>query len=205
MEFPVDPSRYIAFLSAFSALAAAPGPANLFALATGLKKGRGALFWSITGITVATFIWYTAAALGLATLTQTYHEIFSTLRYIGAVYLAWLGICALRADFSNTQPVKNVERSSLHQGFFVQITSPKVLLFFTAVLPAFLDMQRPLMAQLFIFGATSMGMDVISMTLYGLGGTTLSRHFQDARFRRVFALAVGILLMTAAALIIVER
>jgi threonine/homoserine/homoserine lactone efflux protein len=93
-------------------------------------------------------------------------------------------------------------RSAFRDGFAVQIANPKILLFFTAVLPPFIDIQRSLAPQLLMFGAATIGMDLISMSSYGLGGAALSSRMNEPGFRKGFAIAVGVLLITAAALIV---
>jgi threonine/homoserine/homoserine lactone efflux protein len=84
----------------------------------------------------------------------------------------------------------------------VQLSNPKALLFFTAVLPPFLDIARPLPSQLAMFAAATIGMDVIAMSAYGLGGAALSEKMSEPRFRRAFSWFVGVLLITASILIV---
>ena len=84
----------------------------------------------------------------------------------------------------------------------VQIANPKMLLFFSAVLPPFLDVKRPLVPQLIMFACATIGMDLISMSSYGLGGAALSTRMNEPGFRRGFAILVGVLLITAAILIV---
>lgn len=84
----------------------------------------------------------------------------------------------------------------------MQIANPKALLFFTAVLPPFIDTSRPLAAQLAMFAAATIGMDVVSMSAYGLGGAALSARMSRPGFRRGFSLAVGLLLIATAGLIL---
>ena len=69
----------------------------------------------------------------------------------------------------------------------MQISNPKAILFFTAVLPPFLDPHRPLALQLACFACGTIGFDVISMSAYGLGGAALARKMAQPRFRRVTA------------------
>ena len=91
-------------------------------------------------------------------------------------------------------------RSAFVDGFAVQISNPKAVLFFTAVLPPFLDPHRPLPAQLAAFAMATIGFDVISMSAYGLGGAALAAKMNEPRFRRGFQIGVGVLLISAATL-----
>ncbi|MDP3854541.1 LysE family translocator [Phenylobacterium sp.] len=204
MDLPVDPARYATFLGVMAVMAVTPGPANLFAIATGAQKGPAAALTGVVGMNSATLVWFAAAALGLGALILAFPQVFLLLAYAGAAYIAWLGIKALRGAFkSDAEPEHGAfkqGKSALLDGFTVQITNPKAVLFFTAVLPPFLDPQRPLPAQLAAFAVATIGMDVLAMSAYGLGGAALAMQMSEPRFRRGFSFVVGLLLLTAAVL-----
>ena len=63
--WPVDPSLYLAFLAVMAVMAITPGPANLFAVAVGASRGRGAVLAAVAGMNTATLVWFGAAAVGL--------------------------------------------------------------------------------------------------------------------------------------------
>lgn len=206
MSLPVDPARYAAFLVAMFVMAITPGPANLFAIATGMQKGKAAALVGVAGMNLATLTWFAAAALGLGALILAFPAAFHWLAIAGALYVVWLGVRAIRSGMRNEAGPDHVfirpGKSAFRDGFTVQIANPKALLFFTAVLPPFLDTSRPLVAQLAMFAAATIGMDVIAMSAYGLGGAALSAKMAQPRFRRGFSFAVGALLITAAVLIL---
>jgi threonine/homoserine/homoserine lactone efflux protein len=189
-------------------MAITPGPANLFAIATGMQKGKGAALLGVAGMNTATLVWFAAAALGLATLIATFPKAFHILAYAGAAYLVWLGLKSILSGLKAAEGEHGADRqfrmgrSAFRDGFAVQIANPKILLFFTAVLPPFVDVQRPLVPQLVMFAAATIGMDLISMSAYGLGGAALSSRMNEPGFRKGFAIFVGVLLITAAALIV---
>ena len=208
MTLPVDPARYSAFLVTMFVMAITPGPANLFAIATGMQKGKGAALLGVAGMNTATLAWFAAAALGLATLIAAFPKAFHMLAYAGAAYLVWLGIKSILSGVKDkggegeAHRAFKMGRSAFRDGFAVQIANPKILLFFGAVLPPFIDVHRPLAPQLLMFAAATIGMDVISMTSYGLSGAALASRMNEPGFRRGFAVLVGVLLITAAVLII---
>jgi threonine/homoserine/homoserine lactone efflux protein len=206
MSLPVDPARYGAFLAAMFVMAITPGPANLFAIATGMEKGKGAALLGVVGMNCATLIWFAGSALGLGALIIAFPAAFHVLALAGAAYLVWLGLKSIWAGIRNaeshaTATVK-AGRSAFLDGFTVQIANPKALLFFTAVLPPFIDVNRPLPPQLAMFACATIGMDLISMSAYGLGGAALSTRMNEPVFRRGFAFVVGVLLICAAVLIV---
>ena len=210
MSPPVDPARYATFLGVMAVMAATPGPANLLAIATGADKGKAAALAAVLGMNTATLVWFSAAALGLGALVLAAPEAFAWMAYAGAAYLAWLGLKSWRAAVARQAPVEDLVavragRSALRDGFMVQIANPKIVLFFTAVLPPFLDPQRALPPQLVAFAAATIGLDVIAMSAYGLGGAALAARMTRPRFRRGFQVVVGALLLGAATLMILRR
>lgn len=208
MSLPVDPARYAAFLVAMFVMAITPGPANLFSIATGMQKGKAAALVGVAGMNTATLTWFIAAALGLSALIAAFPAAFHLLAFAGAIYVAWLGVKSILSGVKNEAGPESIivreGRSAFVDGFTVQIANPKALLFFTAVLPPFIDTGKPLAAQLAMFAAATIGMDVISMSAYGLGGAALSARMQEPRFRRGFAMFVGLLLITTATLILLR-
>jgi threonine/homoserine/homoserine lactone efflux protein len=201
---PVDPARFATFLGVMAVMAVTPGPANVFAIATGAEKGKAAALTAVAGMNLATLVWFAAAALGLGGFILAFPRAFHLVALAGAAYVAWLGVKSLlaaRQDGGALAPSRfKPGRSALRDGFTVQISNPKAVLFFTAVLPPFLDPHRPLPAQLAAFACATIGFDLISMGAYGLGGAALAARMTEPGFRKVFQIGVGLLLLTAAAL-----
>ena len=205
-SLPVDPHLYLTFLGVMAVMAVTPGPANLFSVANGVARGKAGAMLGVLGMNAATLVWFGAAALGLGALVVAFPQAFRLISIAGALYVAWLGIKALRGAFRTAADPKDTTvrpgRSALVDGFMVQIANPKAVLFFTAVLPPFLDVNRPAAPQLALFAVATIGMDVLSMSAYGLSGAALARRMSEPRFRRGFGLLTGILLLAASVLIL---
>ena len=203
---PVDPHLYAAFLGVMAVMAITPGPANLFAVATGMEKGRASALIGVVGMNAATLVWFGAAALGLGALVAAFPQVFRIIAVLGALYVAWLGVKALLGAVRPGDQPREIDvkagRSAVANGFMVQIANPKAILFFTAVLPPFLDVNRPVAPQLALFALATIGMDVLSMSAYGLGGAALANRMNEPRFKRGFGIFVGGLLILAAVLIV---
>lgn len=209
MPLPVDPHLYGLFLGVMAVLAITPGPANVFAIASGVQRGPRAALVTVAGMNAATLVWFGAAALGLAALVQAFPLVFRLLSVAGALYVAWLGLQALWAGATGaaatTHAAAKMGPSPFLDGFAVQIANPKAVLFFTAVLPPFLDPARPAPAQLGAFAAATIALDVLAMSGYALAGAALTRGFAKPAFRRWFSVCVGVLLLAAATLILLRR
>ena len=205
-SLPVDPHLYLTFLGVMAVMAVTPGPANLFSVANGVARGKAGAMLGVVGMNAATLVWFGAAALGLGALVVAFPEAFRLISIAGALYVAWLGLKSLRGAFRTAADPDDTTvrpgRSALVDGFMVQIANPKAVLFFSAVLPPFLDVNRPAAPQLALFAVATIGMDILSMSAYGLGGAALARRMSEPRFRRGFGVLTGILLLAACVLIL---
>lgn len=213
MTLPVDPQLYLVFLGAMAVMAMMPGPAVLYAVAQGVDRGRRAVFEGVAGINTAMVVWFTGAALGLSAVFAAYPAVFRWLAVVGALYVAWLGVQSLVGALKRdpevespqgSRPVRPVRASPFAGGFAVQIANPKVLLFFTAVLPPFVDAERAVGPQLLLFALGTLTLDIAFMTAYGLGGAALTERMTRPGFRRGFGLFTGALLLVVAVLILLR-
>ena len=209
MELPVDPARFTAYLSVTAVMVVTPGPANLFAVAVGARRGRAAVLAAVAGMNLGSLVWFAAAGLGLGALALAFPLAFRALAWIGAAYLAWLGLQAIwsarRAHAAPAPATTAAGRSTLVDGLVVQLANPKALLFTTAVLPPFIDMARPVAPQILLLAAAGMAGDVAVMTAYGFGGAALARRLSEPAFRRGFDAFTGLLLITAAGMVAWRR
>jgi threonine/homoserine/homoserine lactone efflux protein len=206
---PVDPARFALFLAVMAVFAVTPGPANLFAVATGVRAGPRAALIGVLGMNAASLVWLAAAAFGLGALVHAFPLVFRAIALAGAVYVAWLGAKALWTAWTNAVSALETGRgasaaSAFGDGFAVQFSNPKAAIFFTAVLPPFVDPARPALPQLALLGATVIAIDLLVMSGYGLAGGALAGALRQEPARRAFSAFVGLLLI-AAALMIVTR
>ncbi len=203
--FPVDPALYALFLGMMAVFAVTPGPANLFAIATGARSGPRAALLGVAGMNAASVVWIAAAAMGLGALVHAYPAAFRLLATAGALYVAWLGLKSLWSAWKEGGELKGAKGANLdtafRDGFAVQLSNPKAVVFFTAALPPFVDPTRPAIPQLVLLGAAVIVLDMIAMAGYGLAGGALAQRLTEPRARRMFAGAVGAMLLVAAAMI----
>lgn len=206
-----ETQTYLLFLGVMAVMAISPGPANLFAVATGVARGPGPALLGVVGMNCATLIWFGAAALGLNAVVTAYPQAFHAMAILGGLYVGWLGLKALHAAFapSGESPLAHAVHAAkpgaaFRDGLLVQLSNPKAILFFTAVLPPFLAPDRPAGSQLAAFAAATIGMDVAAMSAYALAGGALSAKMSEPAFSRLFSAGSGVLLMSAAALIVLR-
>ena len=173
----------LAFSAVALLLALTPGPDNLFVLMLSASQGRRAGIWVILGLCTGLVFHTVAIALGLAALFAASTTAFVVLKYAGAAYLAWLAWQAWRAPAGSAADgeLKPIPASRLFaRGIVMNLTNPKVVLFFLAFLPQFVDPQRGSVAtQLAVFG----GLFIIA-TLTAFISIACATDFIGARLRR---------------------
>ena len=138
-------STYLAFAGMMAFLAMMPGPDTMVVLKNALTGGARGGGWACAGISVANFLQGTAAAFGLGAVITRYQPVFETVKWLGAAYLVFLGIQALRGAWrGNYEALDDVRRARasrgrrFREGFLSNITNPKVIVLYLSVLPQFL-------------------------------------------------------------------
>ncbi|MGW4058708.1 LysE family translocator [Amycolatopsis sp. NPDC004747] len=138
-------STYAGFAGMMAFLAMMPGPDTMVVLKNALTGGARGGAWACAGITVANFLQGTAAAFGLGAVITRYRPVFETVKWLGAAYLVFLGIQALRGAWrGNYEALEDVRRARasrgrrFREGFLSNITNPKVIVLYLSVLPQFL-------------------------------------------------------------------
>ncbi|SMN12483.1 Putative threonine efflux protein [uncultured Candidatus Thioglobus sp.] len=151
------PIETIAIFSLASvALALAPGPDNIFVLTQSALHGRKAGFLVTIGLCTGLLVHTAAVSLGVAAIFQTSTIAFNILKIIGAVYLlflAWQAFQAGAAKLNEAGKSSMDWRKLYSRGVIMNITNPKVAIFFLAFLPQFADPFRgSITIQLLMFG-----------------------------------------------------
>jgi len=146
---------WIAFISAALLINITPGPDILFILSKSSRSGKKSAFWGGLGLWTAALTHVTAVAIGLSAVIFASQTLFTIIKYIGAVYLIWLGLKLFFSsqNFLIASQVAEGQFKSFITGFFVNISNPKAALFFIAFLPLFIhgDDAHP-QIQMFILG-----------------------------------------------------
>ena len=142
----LSPEAMAGFFATALLLGAAPGPDNIFVLTQSALYGAGAGIATTLGLVSGLCVHTAAVALGVAALLQSSPAAFTVLKAIGAVYLlrlAWLSFRsgAARADISETSRFPGYA-ALYRRGVMMNVTNPKVSLFFLAFLPQFCDAGR---------------------------------------------------------------
>jgi threonine/homoserine/homoserine lactone efflux protein len=178
---PLD--TQLLFLTTALLLALAPGPDNLFVMAQAAQHGARAGLLVTAGLCTGLLVHTAAVALGLAALFAASQLAFTLLTFVGAAYLLWLAWQALRAGSSEpgAAALAPLPAGQLYRrGVIMNLSNPKVSIFFLAFLPQFADPARgPLAPQLLLLGAL-----FILATIVVFGALTLITGTLGARLRQ---------------------
>lgn len=157
----------LAFAVGMTLLSLSPGPGLAAILSRTWTSGLGAGFAVTAGLVVGDFLFLGIAAIGLTAIATTLGPLFQIVKYAGALYLIWLGTKLLLAA---SKPL-NVEASpAVHpgrdvgMGLLVTLGNPKPILFYSALLPTFLDVTAIGIGDFLLLGAVVV---VVSFTVYG--------------------------------------
>ena len=181
-----------------TALCLTPGPAVLFVLSQGLGGGAAASIRANLGILTGNALYFLLSATGLGAILLASYDLFFCIKWVGAAYLVWLGIRALRA----TSTVLAAESSPVSgrvfaRAFAVQASNPKAIVFFTALLPQFIDPAGDVPVQVAILAATSIAVEFSVLAMYGTFASRLSRLARQPRVAALFERTAGVLLIGA--------
>src|SRR5450432_2733444 len=188
---------YLAFVVACIALALLPGPIVTLLIANGLRHGTRAALINIAGAQVGLAIVIGIVAVGLTSLMATMGYWFDWVRFAGAAYLVWLGIKLIRV------PVEGVESDAppppprggfFLQGLLVLLSNPKVLVFFGAFIPQFMDLSRDHVSQVALLGVTFMVVAGITDALYALLAGRARLFFSAQRTKALSRLSGGFMI-----------
>ena len=188
---------YLAFVAACIALALLPGPVVTLIIANGLRHGTRAALVNIAGVQAGLAIVIGIVAVGLTSLMATMGYWFDWVRFAGAAYLVWLGIKLIRAPVERLTadaPPPPPRGGFFLQGFLVLLSNPKVLVFFGAFIPQFVDMSRDHVSQVALLGVTFMVIGAISDAVFALLAGRARLFFSKQRTRLLSRISGGFMI-----------
>ena len=188
---------YLAFVAACIALALLPGPIVTLLIANGLRHGTRAALTNILGVQAALLIVIGVLAVGLTSLMATMGYWFNWVRFAGAAYLVWLGIKLVRSPvegIGDGEAPPPPRGGFFLQGLLVALSNPKLLLFFGAFLPQFMDLSRDYVFQVTVLGITFMVIAAATDATYALLAGRARKIFSAKRTRLLSRVSGGFMI-----------
>ncbi|PCE22920.1 lysine transporter LysE [Paraburkholderia acidicola] len=187
-------TAWLFFLPACFAINMAPGPNNLLSINVAARHGFMTAFVAGTGRLVSFALMLVLAATGLAVVLHASEVFFLAIKLTGAAYLVWLAIQLWRSDASPMDTPKQDDASLwriARQECLVAAGNPKAILVFTAFLPQFVDIAKPMLPQFTVLGATFLVLECVAIALYSWAGMHLGKWLTRSKVRRWFNRCCG--------------
>jgi len=180
---------WLAFFVAAWLISLSPGPGAVSTMASAVRHGVRGSYFNLLGLELGLAFVLVAVASGLGALVVASATAFTVLKWIGVAYLLSLGIQQLRAGKAKVvdtvvEAPRGPRRSLVFQGFLVNASNPKGIVFMLAVLPQFIDPDRPQLMQYLVCGLTLVFTDVVVMTGYALFASRVLRLLRSPRESR---------------------
>ncbi len=183
--------KFTAFLVVTTLSSVIPGPSVIFVMSQTAWRGPRAGIWAALGIQTGNSLYFVLSGCGLASAIAGSATLFAGLKLMGAAYLAWLGIEALRQSVRCSAETAAIDRGSmngLRDGLLVSLGNHKSILYYVALLPQFLDANQPVFRQVMIMGVIANAIDLVVDLAYIRAGkglsTLLGRHSIRCHFER---------------------
>lgn len=191
----MDLSVWITYFIATIILSVSPGPGVFSSISSGLHHGFRLGWWNGLGMQAANLILVGIVSLGLGAILLASETLFAVVKWLGVAYLIYLGVATWRAPARGFQDDPHDEaqtaRDVFLRGFFVNITNPKGIIFFAAILPQFIDVARPQPQQYAILAATTFAVDLVVMMGYTALAAKVLRLMRDPGHLRLVNRGLG--------------
>lgn len=182
---------------------ATPGPAILYVTSQGIGGGMRSAFPSSLGILAADAFYILLSVTGLTAILVASYELFTVLKWIGAIYLVYLGARMLWSGIAPGLATAGTHRTASPParafvgGFTLHAANPKALLYFGSLVPQFVNPSQSLVPQLALLACIHLATASLVLLSYSAISARLRRSTTGARVRRVFHAATGSFLVCA--------
>lgn len=179
----ISPANAAGFTLAALVIIAVPGPSVLFVVGRALSLGRGPAVASVVGNAIGVYLVAVLVAVGLGNVVQRSDTVFLAVKAVGAVYLVWLGVQAIRhrralAAVVSTPAALTSRWRAARQGFAVGLANPKALIMFGAVLPQFVNRHAGnVPTQMIVLALIAFAIALVSDTCWALLASTARAWF----------------------------
>jgi threonine/homoserine/homoserine lactone efflux protein len=199
-----------AFLGVSALVIVTPGPDTALTIKNTLRGGRAGGVATALGVALGQACWTVATSAGLSAVLRASQPLFATLRWVGALYLIFLGVEALaRASRRPSDPTgrEGAARTgaAFYQGVLSNLTNPKMPVFFASLLPQFAPRQLPSFAALLLLGLIFCSMTLGWLTCYSIALPRAGRALAESRTRRAFEGLTGAVLVALGLRLATER
>jgi threonine/homoserine/homoserine lactone efflux protein len=168
----MSPELYLAFTVATAIALVVPGPTILLVISYALARGRTVTLALVSGVVLGDLIAMSVTLAGLGMILAASATAFTAMKWVGALYLGWMGWRMIRNASSAATSIQTLGQNhrggAFRDGFIVTLLNPKSIGFFIAFVPQFVDSTRPVSPQFLIMIATFVGLGGVNVLAYAL-------------------------------------
>lgn len=200
----MDTHVWLAYVATAIVFSLAPGAGTVNSISNGLSYGTRKSLASIAGLQIGLAIHIMLVGAGIGALVAQSALAFTIIKWVGAVYLVWLGIQKWRARSSLVADAATQTLSAgtlLRKAVLINLTNPKSIVFLVALFPQFLDPARDQMPQLLVLGITTVTIDSFVMLGYTSLASQMGRFIRSDRIMRKINRVFGSMFMGCGALL----
>ena len=186
------------FLAISILLIVIPGPDTAMVTKNAVAGGRRSGVYAAFGVAVGLTIWTAAAALGIAALLRASEIGFDILKFAGAVYLTWVGIQMLRSHgvvAGDPAARTGSSKKAFRQGLLSDLGNPKIAVFFTSLLPQFVQGTGSAFTPLLFLGVVFAVLTLLWLAVYALAVGHASGWLRRPGVRKVLDRVTGVVLI----------
>jgi len=198
----MDLDIWLTMLVASIVISISPGAGAVVSMNYGLKYGLKRSYAAIFGLQMGLFIQTFIVVVGLGSLIMSSLVLFNIIKWIGVVYLIFIGVMKFMEKPVLPSDTENIKAFSASKAFIqatlINCTNIKATVFLVAFIPQFLDPNKELMSQFVIICATLIGVDIIVMTGYSSLAYRLKFMVKSLRAVRIQNRITGAFLLLAA-------
>ena len=203
----MDP-LFAAGVAVLALLTISPGADTALVMKVTLESGRGAALLATIGICSGTLVHAVASALGLSVILATSAEAFTALKLVGAAYLVYLGVQALRGSFRHGSAAAIVPRrrtTPYLQGLLSNVLNPKVAVFYLTFLPQFMSPGDNVLLRSLAFAGAHSVMGTVWLSAFAFMVSRIGAALGGAGVRRWLERVTGGVLIALGARLALER
>jgi threonine/homoserine/homoserine lactone efflux protein len=205
------PRELLPFLGVVAVLTITPGPDMALVLRNGVRGGSSAAWWTALGCITGIASYAAASTAGLSALLIASHAAFTTLRLVGGIYLAYLGLTVLWharktiAGATTAAPATTSRRTAYRQGLVTNLLNPKIALLFLTLIPQFVATGEPAFRTTGFLAGTFLAIAIVWWRVFSLAVGALGRVLARPRVRTWLERLTGVVLIALGVRVVLLR
>jgi len=207
----MDIDNWLTYVLAYFVISAIPGPSVLMIIGQSLSRGLVPAMFCVLGDLVGGIVVMSVSYIGLGVILATSSELFFALKWLGVIYMAYLGVLQILATRRLTAQDLNFKKTTEHYyssaraGFLTGVLNPKAIMFYVSFLAQFIDPNQAKLPQFLILMLTSTIVVAIVLGAYAVSASRLRKTMQGIKARKRMGYLGGSLLLGGSALMASTR